>query len=887
MIRLATALFRMVLGLYPEAFRDRYGDEMEAFLRDELGESRGVARGWVAARALWRAGLEGTGERLRELRTTRRHGGWTMTGWGREIRMAARTVLRRPGFAAAAVATVAIGIGAATAVFSVVDAVVYRPLPYPSPDRLVALYATFENTGDTPFELSLAEQYDYAEDTRALEALGGWTGAEVTLTGVGPARRLPVVYTWGDLYDVAGIEPLLGRIPLPGETATGAAPVAVISHSFWRTALEGDPGVVGRILELDDRATEVIGVLPRGASLPNARPDLWLPFARSRADIRDRSGHSLSVLARRSPDAALADARGELEEIMERWDRTYAGQHSPGHPGHTLHMADAHEWYFGDLAPTGALLLAAAGLLLLLACANVASLLLARGETRRGEFALRRALGAQRSRVLAGLLTESTLLAALGGALGVGLAALGTRVLLALAPPGLPRLDSVGFDGRVAAFAILATLAAGAVFGSVPAWRGSGARPGGSRGESGPGRDLGRSLSGLVMVQLALAVVMLTGAVLLTRSVGEMLRAESGVRTEGRLTASLSIPATRYGSLEEVQDFWDRVRSRVAALPGVEAVAWARQLPLRDRLRLEGMRRIEDGPDAEPLPVADQVVGPDYFEVAGVPVLQGRGFEPGDVSGAPNVALVNRAAAEAYWPGESPVGRAVKPLWQHDEHGPLTIVGVVEDVRHRGVREELSPEIYLPYTQLAVHEAAWVRSGTLVLRTAGDPTAVAPGLRDAVAALDPAVPVEAVATWTEVARDAVAPERFLALVVLFFAACALAMATLGTFGVMSYSTARRTREIGVRVALGARRGRVVREILGRAGRIATAGVVLGGAASLMAAPVLGRFLYGVSPRDPLTLVAAPLAMTSVALLAAALPASRAAHVQPVEALRED
>ncbi|HSM04748.1 MAG TPA: FtsX-like permease family protein, partial [Longimicrobiales bacterium] len=528
-----------------------------------------------------------------------------------------------------------------------------------------------------------------------------------------------------------------------------------------------------------------------------------------------------------------------------------------------------------------------AGLLLLLACANVASLLLARGETRRGEFALRRALGAGRGRVMAGLLTESTVLATLGGALGVALAAVGTRALLALAPPGLPRLDNVGFDGRVAAFAVAATLVAGAVFGTVPALRASGARPGGTRGESGPGRDLGRSLSTLVMVQLALAVVMISGAALLSRSVGRMLQAESGIVAENRLTASLSIPTTRYGSLDEVVSFWDRAKAEIEGLPGVQGVGWIRQLPLRDELRREGMRRVADGPQGEALPVADQVVGPGYLDVAGVPLLEGRSFEPGDVAGAPNVALVNRTAAQAYWPDESPVGQAVKPLWQRDDHGPLTIVGVVGDVRHEGVREAPNPEVYVPYPQLADHEASWVRSGTFVLRTVGDPEAVVPALRDALAALDPAVPLEAVESWTEVARGAVASERFLASVVLFFALCALAMATLGTFGVISYSTARRTREIGVRVALGARRGRVVGEILGRASRIALAGVVLGGAASLLAAPVLERFLFGVSARDPLTLVAVPLTMTLVAILAAALPASRAARIEPVDALREE
>lgn len=878
--------FRVLLRLFPRDFRERYGAEMEAFFRDELRATPPAARPWRVVRSFVGTGVEGMSERL-GTNGSRREGGGRMGEWTREARIALRSLARRPGFAAVALATIGLGIGAATAVFSVVDAVVLRPFPYPSTDRLVAMWTTFDNTGDTPFGLSLAVQYDYAQDSRALESIGGYITSEVTLTGLGPARRAEVVYSWGDLYGVTGITPVLGRLPAREESETGAPLVALVSHRFWRTHLEGDPDVVGRTLEVDQRQREIIGVLPPDADLPDADAELWFPMARSRSDITDRSGHSLDVLARLAPGVTLADARQELQEIQERWQVEYAGQHSPGHPGHDLHLGDAHEWYYGDLRPTGFLLLGAAGLLLVLACANVAALLLARGETRVGEFALRRALGAARGRVMAGLLLESGILALAGGVLGVLLALLGTRALLAGAPPGLPRIETVGFDARVAVFAVAATLVAGLVFGSLPAWRGSGASPGGARGQAGPDRALGRSLGGLVVAQLALAVVLVSGAALLTRSVGEMLQAESGVETTGRLTASVSIPISGYGELEEVQTFWTRLLDGVQALPGVETVAFSRLLPLGTDLRREVVRLTEDTPDNEALSMASRVISHGYLEAAGIPVLQGRGLEPGDVEGAPKVAILNRAAAEAYFPGQDPVGRQVQPLWVVPEHGPVTVVGIVENVRHEGVRAEPHPELYVPYTQVAWNEANWIRSGYLVVKAGVEPLSLVPGIRGVVEGLDPAVPLTEVDSWEGVLRRSVASERFVGMVVLVFALCALVMASLGTFGVISWVTARRTREIGVRVALGAQRGRVLGEILSRAGRLAVLGAGAGVVAFVVGAPLLRSFLYGVAPRDPGILILVPLALVAVALAAAAVPAARASGVAPVEALREE
>lgn len=887
----AGRIYRFLLRTFPRHFRRRYAEEMLAFFEDAWAEARGKARVRVVVRALRDVAVNGILERTGG-GSPPTPGRRTMAGWTQDLRFALRALRRRPGFAAVAVLTLTLGIGTSTAVFSVVDAVVLRPLPYPDPDRLVAMWTGFDNQGDTRFGTSLAESFDYAEETRAFDAMGGFVFDDAALTGLGPARRIPVVLTWGDLYAVTGIRARLGRLPDATDAQAGAAPVAVVTSDFWQKALAADPQVVGRTVELDAQQVEIVGVLEQGALLPSGRADVWMPIRADRASITDRSGHWLDMIAHLSPSADLAGARREMEAIQARWHTRWAGQHSPGIDGHRFAMAGLHERYFGALRPIGVLLLGSVVLVMLLACANVASLLLAQGQARQGELSVRWALGAGRLRLVRQLLVEGFVLAAAGGLLGLLLAWVGGGALMSLEPGDLPRTDTVGMDGGVAAFAVGATLLCGLLFSGLPALRAgssSATRVAGRR-SVGPDAGLSRSLSALVVGQVGLAVTLLVGAGLLVQSLRAVANADSGVETRGRLTMSVSIPGARYTDMAAVSGFWDRLVRDVRGLPGVVGVAVTRRLPLRDGLRRETIRieGREDEAQGEPLGIGYQAVTPGYFELMGVRLAAGRTLREGDGIGAPLVGVVNEAAARTYWPDGGAVGARVSPGWARKGSGPVTVVGVVADVHSEGVREATVPELYLPYAQLPdTGSRSFARGGVVVVGTDGAPAALAAPVRQVVQRIDPEVPVSDVRSFDEVAAQGRARERFLASVMGVFAVIATLIAAVGAFGVVAYVSARRTREYGLRAALGAGRSRLVSTVLGGGVRLALLGALLGGIGAALGTPLLARFLFGVSARDPLSFLAGPILIVGVVVVASAVPALRAGRIDPVEALREE
>ena len=808
-----------------------------------------------------------------------------MGGVTKDVRFALRGLRRRPGFAAVAVLTIALGIGAASAVFAVVDAVVFRPLPYPEPDALVAMWTSFDGQGD--FGMSLAEHYDYAEETLALTALGSFTRETSTLTGLGEARRIDVAWTWGDLFEVIGAEVALGRLPSIEDARSGAARVAVVSHEFWVSALSGERRAIGRTLELDQASVEVIGVMRRDVRLPTGSPTIWRPIARDRADIVDRSGHSLEGIGRLAPGASVSTLRAEIEDVHERWHNVWAGVHSPGHPGHSFATSTLHDRYFGELRAAGTLLLVSVLLVLMLACANVASLLLARGEGRAADLALRRALGAGRIRIIRQLLVESLVLSVFGGALGLVLAAWGADALMAVEPGNLPRVDTIGLDPRVTLFAVSVTLLSGVVFGVLPALRSGSVPVRGGRGSAGPDRSLSRSLSSLVVGQVALAIVLLAGAGLLTRSVQAIASTDAGISTESRLTFQVALARPSYPTRVEINEFWGRLLAEIDALPGVEETAVVRRLPLRDNLRREGMRI--EGREVAPgdaASVAYGLVTPRYFSVMDIPVVAGREFEPMDDAAAPWVGLVNESAARAFWPGTSPLGKQVYPLFMPESAGPVTIVGVVGDVRAEGVRADVTPELYLSYAQVP-SGISYLRTGAVVARTTTDPVALLSSVRGIVERLDPQIPLTGVSTLDGVAEGARARERFLATVLGVFAGLALVIAALGTYGVVAYTVARRTREFGVRIALGAPRDQVVVSVLLGGARLAFIGGGLGLLVALAAGPVLDGLIFGIGSRDATALAVGPAVMGLIVMLASLIPALRASSVSPLEALRDE
>jgi len=884
--------YRLLLLVFPRWFRRRYGDEMTVFFEDAWAEARGFGRVRLAARTIRDAVVQGVLERVRGL-APHKLGRDLMSGWIQDLRFAYRSLRRRPGFALISVMTLALGIGSASAVFSVVDTVAMRPVPYPQAERLVSLWTEFDDMGDEAFGTSLAETYDYAQETRAFEVMGSFMSGGATLTGVGPARRVAVVWTWGDLFGVTGIRTELGRLPGPADSRGDAQAVAVVTHEFWTSALAGDLEVVGRTVELDGRLVEIVGVLEASARLPVSSGSIWMPIARNRADIVDRSGHNLDVIARLAPGATMASVHAEIDEVHQRWHEEYAGVHSPGHPGHRFSAAPLHERYFGSLRPMGVLLLTSVLLVLLLACANVASLQLARGEGRAGELTVRKALGAGRTRLVRQLMVESLLLSAVGGALGLLMAVWGTGALMGLEPGDLPRVDAIGLDGRVTGFAVAATVLSGLLFGILPALRGASAsivpRAGSGRGGVGPDRSLSRSLSTLVVGQLALAVVLLGGAGLLVQSLGSLARAETGLTSRDRLTVQLSIPQARYRELPDIVGFWDRLVSEIEAVPGVEEAAVVRRLPLRDPVRRESMRiegrvsESERGTD----PIVYQAVTPGYFQVLEIPLLEGRTLEDGDGLEAARVAVVNEAAASAYWPQGSPVGSQVQPMFSHPDLGLVTVVGVVADVRAEGARTEVMPELYLPYAQIPPNGRSNARAGTVVVRALGDTRLLREPIRQAVERVDPQVPVSQVATLDQVAAESRARERFLATVMAVFALLAMAIAAAGTYGVVAFAAARRTREFGVRIALGAPRGRLVMGVVRGSVGLALLGAGIGAVAAVVGAPVLEGFIFGIQVRNPLSILLGPVVVTLVVILAAVPPALKASRADPVESLRRE
>ena len=876
---------RALLYLYPRDFRDRYGAEVLAFFDDAWTEHPGrMGRLRVLGRTLRGVLMNGMIERVGRDRPGTLVGRWTM-GWRQDVRFAIRAMKRRPTFAVVAVLTIALGIGAASAVFAVVDGVVLRPLPYPQEDRLVAMWTTFDGQGD--FGMSLAEHYDFVQDSRALETMGSFYEGQATITGLGASRRVSVAWSWGDLYDVIGADVEFGRLPGPEDRRSGAAPVVVLSHRFWSEAMASDPGAVGRTLDFDGQSAEVIGVMGADVRLPALAPDLWRPIARDRADIVDRSGHSLEGIGRLAPGAELSTLRAEIDQVHVRWADEWAGVHSPGHPGHSLASDGLHERWFGDLRSAGRLLVAALFLVLALACANVASLLMAHGESRAGELALRQALGAGRARIVRQLLVESLVLAVMGGLIGIVLAGWGVDLLLRLEPGDLPRVDTVGLDGRVSAFAVLATLGSALTFGLIPAFRGGRKAVRNGRG-SGPDRSLSRSLRALVVGQVGLAVLLLAGAGLLTRSVSALAEAEIGLETEGRLTFQVTTTQAAYPDMPAIAEFWDRLIRDVEAVPGIEQAAAVRLLPLRDGLRREGMTVVGRDVEREDQgAIAYGVVTPGYFSVTGVPVLQGREFESTDEPGSPWVGLVSESAARAFWPEGNPVGEQVMPMFMATSASPVTIVGVVADVRAEGPQATVVPQLYLNYAQTPESGRGYVRGGVVVAKTDVPPTSVMEAVRAVVAGIDPQLPITELSNFDAVAMEARSRERFLASVLGVFALLSLAIAGMGTYGVVAYAAARRTREFGVRIALGADRRQVVGRVVRGGIQMAFWGAALGVVASLLLGPLLQGLLFGVDARDPLTLLAGPVMMTVIVLAASAAPAWKASRTDPRQALVED
>jgi putative ABC transport system permease protein len=804
-----------------------------------------------------------------------------------DARYGARMLRRQPAFTAVAVVALALGVGANTAIFSVVNAVLLRPFPFREQERIVGVWEATES--HNRIEVSpgnFADWRRHATDTfEQMAVLNPWSA---NLAGDGAPERLQGFQVSPSFFPMLGVEPVLGRTFTAEEEQPGRDSVVVISHGLWQRRFAGDASVLNRALNINGRAYTVVGVMPPDFQL-HRRAELWSPFAPDERTLSNRIPHYLIVYARLRANVTPEQARASMRALAGN----IARENPQTNAGWSANVVPLREQAVGDVETPLLLLLGAVGFVLLIACANVANLLLARAASRSKEIAIRTALGAGRLRIVRQLLTESVLLALAGGLLGLLLAAWGVDLLVANLPSGaafsLPRAEQIGIDSRVLAFTLLVSLLTGLVFGLAPALHatktdlGGGLKEGGrTSGAGAPGRRL---RSALVVAEVALSVVLLVGAGLLVRSIVGLMRVDPGFDGEGVMTMRLTLPRPKYAEDAKATAFLDQVLERVKGLPGVESAGATSQLPLggsnaSTSFQIDGQPPL--APSERP-GAAQRVVSPDFFRTLRIPVVEGRAFTEGDDANAPRAVVVSQMLAQKFFPGGSAVGRRIR---SGAGDGQLyTIVGVVGDVKHFGLKREPEPTLYF------THKTDPGRSMVLTVRAseAGLAESLAPLMRREVLAVDPDQPVFDVRTAREAVAQSVSLERAVAFLLSVFAAVAMLMAAVGIFGVMSYAVTQRTQEIGVRMALGAQRGDILRLFLrhGLALALVGAGVGLAGAFALMR--VLGSLvaglLYGVSAADPLTYAGVALALVCVALAACYVPARRATKVDPMQALR--
>lgn len=798
---------------------------------------------------------------------------------GQDIRYALRGLARRPLFAAIVTATIALGVGANAAMFGVVRAVLLRPLPYPNPDRVVSV-----GHAPTIWLASAPEFFDYKRDVRGFERLAAFVQNEGNLASPDEPERVAVAAVTPDFFPVLGMRPLLGRTFAPEEDRVMPATVVVLSYGIWQRRFGGDRQIVGKTIPFNGRPRTVVGVMPRYFDYPSAHIDLWLPMARFNPDsLGDRANHYLFMVGRLRAGVTLQRAINEATTVARRMMRDHADRYDPNVPLVPV-IARVSDGLVGPTRPYLWTLFGAVGFVLLIVCVNVANLLLARGEGRRREMAVRTALGASRRRILAQLLTESTVFAIVGGALGMFLAWGGTRALVALAPPSVPRVDQVGLDWAVLAYALGTSLGAGILFGLAPALRAAREPPaetlkaGGRASHHAASRRLRRTL---VIAEVALSVVMLCGAGALLRSLMTLQRSDLGFDARSVLTAKVSTLA--YDEPRSIV-FFTQLLERVRAIPGVTAAGAAGWLPVVDAGGLWGLLaegqsydRLARGPVAVP-----QQATPGYFKAMGLAVVRGREFSGDDRESGPYVGIVSRSLAQLLWPNADAIGKRFR-LGGGSTF--MTVVGVVSDIRSRGFEDTPEPTMYFPYAPTSKTAYFMPRSMNLVVRTVGDPLLIANQVKAIVRSLDATVPVSNIRTLDQVVGISVANRRFSTILLGGFAALALVLAAIGIFGVISYGVSERRFEIGVRIALGAERRTVLASVLGDGIQMALIGIGVGVVGAVAVLRVLRSLLVGVPVLDLMTFGVVAAGLVVVATLAAFIPARRATAISAMEALR--
>jgi len=799
-----------------------------------------------------------------------------------DLRHSARSLWKSPGFTAIAIVTLALGIGANTAIFSAVNAVLLRPLPFDDPDQLVRVYSLYEGSLWTA---SPPDFVDWQRANRSFARMAAGHPNAVTLTGDGVADRVEGARVTADLFPLLGVSPRYGRALSEEDEVVGEDKVVVLGHGLWQRRYGGDREVIGRTVTLDGEGYTVVGIMPPNFAYP-WHAELWMPLAFSEEELTTQRGaHYLTVFARLNSGATVESASADVDAIAARLEEQYAETNE----GWTATVMGLAESMVGDVRPALLILLGAVGLVLLIACANVANLLMVRVFGRDRELAIRAALGAGRLRLLGGLLLESVLLAAVGGLAGLGLAIWGTDLLAAIQPGNIPRLENLSIDGNVLLFTAAVSLLTGLLFGLVPGLQSSlDARLAERLKEGGRGasseRGARRTRNALVVAEVGLAVMLVVGAALLLKSFVQLQRVDPGFDTAGLLTFDVSLPDARYPEPRQARQFYQDLLARIEDIPGVESADAVFGLPLSGFFYSMSVE-FRDGveiPQGEEPSVQLRVVTPGYFRTMGIELTSGRAFTPADRPGVPDVAMVNESAARLLWPGEEALGRSFRVGTRLGLDGNRVggeVVGVVEDFKHFGPDAEPRPEAYVVHSQFPEEGLS------VVVKASVPPGSIVDPIRDRLAAIDPQLPMFRVQTMEQLASRAVAQPRFYLLLLAVFAATALILAAIGIYGVMAHAVAQRTREIGIRMALGAGRLEVMRMVLKRGLVLGIAGTAVGVMAALAASRLLAGLLYQVQPTDIGTFVSVPALLLAVALVSCYLPARRATHIDPMRAIR--
>jgi len=798
-----------------------------------------------------------------------------------DLRYGVRKLLKSPGFSLVAVLTLALGIGANTAIFSVVNAVLLRPLPFERPEELVRVFGTNARRNSFSRPHSYLNFADMRAQNQSFEALAAYASASSALSGASDApEQITGVISSGDIFRVLKTRPLMGRLLEPGDERPGGSNAVVISHGLWQRRFGGDPQIVGRAIRLDGSDREIVGVTPQDFHFEfvTDATDFWLPFDPAEGPYKSRGSIFLEAIGRLKDGVSVEQAGADLGVVGTRLEQQYPDSNT----GIGVRLAAAQEELVGDLRPTLLVLLGAVGFVLLIACANVANLLLARAAGRYREIAVRSALGAWRGRIVRQLMTESLLLAFAGGVLGLLFALWGVKILSAFVPENVPRFGETSVDLRVLGFTLAASVLTGFLFGIAPALQSSkfdlneALKEGGRGGTDGLGRKRVRSL--LVVAEVALSLVLLVGAGLLIKSFVKLRNTDPGFDTSNTLTASLSLAPVRYDTDEKVADFFRLLVERVRAMPGVESVGGVTPLPLSENgysfsFTIVGQPPLPPGQGTS---ASARFVSPEYFRAQGIPLRKGRVFNEADKAGAPSVIVVNEAFARRHFPDVEPLGQRLR-LGLNNIEGE--VVGVVGDIRGTRLATPAVPEYYVPNAIVGATDM------TLVIRTAGDPASLTPALRQAVTEMDKDQPLYDVRTMDALAARSVARQRFSMTLIGVFAVLAMLLAAVGIFSVMSFLVSQRTHEIGVRMALGAQRRDILSMVVRQGLVLTLAGVCVGLAGAFALTRLMSGLLYEVSATDPFVYGGITALLAAVAMLACYVPARRATKVDPLIALR--